>query len=94
MKSHNPQLYAVRVQELDAEIKETVDSNTYQAFRGIIRYHARVMKFILDGGRLSRKIDAMEPRLHDLKNKIILEVSQNASNSNDYIRASKSAFGP
>jgi hypothetical protein len=82
LKAHNIQLLSDKIHEFEERTKETTDINTYQLIRGIIGYHARFLLVTINIASLSKKIDAMEPRLHDLKNKLILAYSQNPYGAN------------
>jgi hypothetical protein len=82
MKSRNVSLYVDKVQAFDATVQRQGDRNLHQFIQGIIGYHARLIQLTVQVAELSKQIDAMEPRLQDLKKKLLLAVAQNASGYN------------
>ena len=82
MKSRNLSLYEDKVQAFDTTVQRQGDRKLHQFIQGIIGYHARLIQLTVQVAELSKQIDAMEPRLYDLKHQLVLAVAQNASGYN------------
>ena len=77
MQSRNMQVYIDNVQRFEEQMNE--DRKLHEFIQGVIGYHAKLIHFTAHVMELSKKIDAMEPRWHDLQHKLILAVAQNPS---------------
>jgi hypothetical protein len=82
MKVRNPQLFLDKVHRFEERVKMTADINTYRLVRETIELHIKRTSLSINVARLDKKIDAMEPRLHELRNSLIMAYSQNPYGTN------------
>lgn len=79
MQARNMQVYRDKVRAFDATIKAQGNVKLHQFMQAIIGYHARLVQLTATTTVLSKKIEAMEPRGHDLMQQLRLAAAQQAS---------------